>query len=308
MRSLNLSASLPPEGIPFDMFQRPNSGTKALLVVAHPDDESECAGFLYRMTHEFGAIADQIVVTNGEGGFEYSAPAKAFYNCNANEDAWRTQLAQIRRQELLGAGKVLGIRRFYFLEQTDTGFTDSADNGFRDWNTAWIRQELFRLFLRERYDVVVLLLPTNDTHGHHKTIALLTLEVVAALSAKDRPATLGVKALAAESDAPNDYFGLSGYPLTVTAGSEPVWVFDRRKPLHCHRALDYSIIANWVIAEHKSQGAFQMEFSRRTRECFWLFTVSADSGAARWRKLMRRFEPDASDCRFVSVPAQSQMA
>ncbi|HEY4086408.1 MAG TPA: hypothetical protein VGM43_10745 [Bryobacteraceae bacterium] len=33
---------------------------KALLVVAHPDDESECAAFVYRITHELGGVADQI--------------------------------------------------------------------------------------------------------------------------------------------------------------------------------------------------------------------------------------------------------
>lgn len=52
---------------------------KALLVVAHPDDESECAAFLYRITHELGGIADQVVVTNGEGGHHYAAPAARYY-------------------------------------------------------------------------------------------------------------------------------------------------------------------------------------------------------------------------------------
>ncbi len=44
---------------------------KVLLVVAHPDDESECAAFLYHVTHELGGVVDQVVVTNGEAGTQY---------------------------------------------------------------------------------------------------------------------------------------------------------------------------------------------------------------------------------------------
>ena len=52
---------------------------------------------------------------------------------------------------------------------------------------------------REKYDFVVVLLPTNDTHGHHKTVALMTLEVIADLNPTDRPITLGVRTISGEA-------------------------------------------------------------------------------------------------------------
>jgi hypothetical protein len=83
---------------------------------------------------------------------------------------------------------------------------------------------------------------------------------------------------------------LDGYPVTRTTSPEPVWVFDRRTPLSCHPSLDYGIVVNWVIAEHKSQGFFQMELGRRTHEHFWLFEASGEAGAARWRELVQAME------------------
>jgi LmbE family N-acetylglucosaminyl deacetylase len=289
--SLNIGAAFSPEGSGFTSIDEDNSRVKVLLVVAHPDDESECAAFVYRVTHELGGTVDQVVVTNGAGGDKYSAPAQAFYRLPLKEDAWRKQLVRIRSRELIEAGRILGIRNHYLLEQTDTGFTMEPRDGLRAWDTERIRENLSWLLQREKYDLVILLLPTIDTHGHHTSVALLTLEVIRDLHAEDRPATLGVRTLGAEAAGPEAFFGLDCYPLTRTVAPEPVWVFDRRTRMNCHRGLDYSIISNWVIAEHKSQGAFQMEFGRRIHECFWLFEVCGESGAARWREFMGSVGP-----------------
>jgi N-acetylglucosamine malate deacetylase 2 len=289
--SLSASVALSPElaGFPLVVDEN-NSRVKVLLIVAHPDDESECAAFVYRVTHELDGTVDQVVVTNGEGGNQYSGPAQAYYRSSTDEGAWRRQLARIRRRELIEAGRILGIRNHYFLGQTDTGFTYEPSDGFRAWDTNWIRQNLVWLLKCEDYDLIILLLPTTNTHGHHKTVALLSLEAIAELDAEDRPAVLGVRTLGTEDAGPEAFFGLDSYPSTRTTAPEPVWVFDRRTPMNCHRALDYSIVSNWVIAEHKSQGAFQMEFGRRTHECFWLFHVSGESGAARWREFIASAE------------------
>ncbi len=75
--------------------------------------------------------------------------------------------------------------------------------------------------------------------------------------------------------------GLLAVPMT-SAG--PLWCFDRRTPFSDHPELDYRIVANWVMAEHKSQGLFQMELGRWTHECFWLFEVSGKEGCVRWQR------------------------
>lgn len=288
LRSLGAGATLWPDAAAFGpVFAEPGRLFKVLLVVAHPDDESECAAFVYRVTHELGGTVDQVVVTNGEAGARYSAPAEAYYGLPFNEkEAGRKSLARIRRRELLRASRILGIRHNYFFKQKDTGFTFDVREGLQAWDVEAIRQELAGLLQREKYDLVLTLLPSPGTHGHHQTVAQLTLEAVAHLKPEERPAALGVQTATAEST-PDDFSELEGYPLTRTTTREPAWTFDRRAPLHGHHALDYSIVVHWVMAEHKSQGIFQMEYGRRTHECFWLFEIGGLAGTARWRNFLQ---------------------
>jgi len=42
---------------------------------------------------------------------------------------------------------------------------------------------------------------------------------------------------------------------------------------------------NWVIAEHKSQGLFQSDYSREEFEEFWLFEVSGKDAIERLPRL-----------------------
>ncbi len=290
LRSLSAGVPLWPHETAFPAaLSREDPTLKVLLVVAHPDDESECAAVLYRITHELGGAVDQVVVTNGEAGTQYSALAQAYYGLSLSEEAnGRKRLARLRRKEVLRAGQILGIRHNYFFDQKDTGYTFDPLEGFHAWNIELVQQQLFTLLKGHRYDLVVVLLPSADTHGHHQTVAQITLETVARLERGDRPAVLGARTVTSETEHPESFSELEGFPLTRTTSSQPAWTFDRRTPLKCHRALDYSIVVNWVIAEHKSQGIFQMEYGRRTQEHFWLFKASGPSGAARWRNFLQR--------------------
>jgi hypothetical protein len=121
-----------------------------------------------------------------------------------------------------------------------------AAEGFRAWDVKRIQQELLWLLEREKYNFVVVLLPTNDTHGHHKTVALMTLEVIADLNPTDRPITLGVR----------------------TIGGEATFDLDLR-PKNADELSCRARLQRCSKLEHKSQGAFQMEINRRTHECFW---------------------------------------
>jgi len=262
---------------------------KILLVNAHPDDESEAAGLVYRITHERGGVADQVVVTNGEAGSRFSTPAEAYYRLRLASDAGKPELlSQIRREELMRASRILGIRNTYFLSQEDTGPSFHPADALRAWDIVRVKHELSMLLQFGNYQLVLLLLPTSDTHGHHQAVAALTLELIAGMEAYDRPAVLGVRSEAGEAESRENFSELPEYPVTRATTAEPLWTFNRRKPLECHAALDYTIIANWVIAEHKSQGFFQMEFARKTRENYWLFAASGAAGAARWRDVLQQ--------------------
>jgi LmbE family N-acetylglucosaminyl deacetylase len=293
LRSLATGGTLWPEAAAFSPVpewtdrdcERP---LKVLLVVAHPDDESECAAVLYRITHEFGGVVDQVVVTNGEAGFQHAAPAQAYYQLHlTREDVGRRHLPKIRRQEVLRASQILGIRNTYFWDQKDTGFTFDFRDGLHAWDAAWVRNALVDLMNREEYDLVLTLLPTADSHGHHQTVAILVLQAVSEFAPEQRPAVVGVKTATLDEDVPARFDGLSGFPLTRASTREPAWRFDRRTPMRGHSELDYSIVVNWVIAEHKSQGMFQMEFGRRPFEYFWLFDIGIAGGHSRWDRFVK---------------------
>ena len=250
---------------------------KILIVVAHPDDEYAFAATTYRLVREQGWTADQVVITNGESGYRYAQLAEAFYgSVLADEADARAHLPAIRKEEVKRAGRILGIRRHYFLDQRDLGFdSDAAHADSRNWNAAKVRGFLAELIGRERYDVIFTLLPTEQTHGHHRAATFLTLEAVAELPSERRPLVLGAEAQARQTLAEK------------FAGAEPVLTFDRRNSFGYHKALDYQIVVNWVIAEHKSQGLFQMDSGRHDLERFWLFAVGGSNVQERVEELRK---------------------
>src|SRR5580692_2765321 len=110
-------AALLPQALPAQATAQPRPG-KLLIVVAHPDDEYACAATTYRMVRELGWTADQVIVTNGESGYRYASLAEIFYGASLTHDGDdRARLAGIRKQEAIRAGKILGIRQHYFLDQ-----------------------------------------------------------------------------------------------------------------------------------------------------------------------------------------------
>jgi N-acetylglucosamine malate deacetylase 2 len=243
------------------MLEAQASPGKLLIVVAHPDDEYECAATTYRLVRELGWTADQLIVTSGESGYRYSTLAEVVYGTNlTREPDGREHLAAIRKQEAARAGKILGIRQHYFLDQKDLGFdTDASSAGATNWDRPHVRAVLDGLLAREQYDAVFTLLPTPDTHGHHRAATQLALEAVAAMPAHARPLTFGVDARS-RTEAPLKF-----------RGAAPLFAFDRTAHFGFRNALSYQIVVNWVIAEHKSQGLFQTESGKSDSEQFWLY-------------------------------------
>ena len=237
---------------------------KLLIVVAHPDDEYACAATTYRLVRELGWTADQAILTDGESGYRYATLAEVFYGTGlTHEGDGRARLAAIRKQEAVRAGKVLGIRQHYFLDQKDAGFaTDASSADSRNWDRPRLRAFLDDLLAGERYDAVFTLLPTAETHGHHRAATLLAMEAVSAMPEDRRPLVLGVDARAKAAG-----------PATFR-GAAPLLVFDRTAAFGYRNALNYQIVVNWVIAEHKSQGLFQIEYGKADSEQFWLFDIS----------------------------------
>ena len=252
--------------------QRPHG--RLLIVVAHPDDEYAFAATVYRLIRESGWEGEQVTITDGESGYRYAALAEMFYGVDLTTEAGRSHLRAVRKEETLRAGKVLGLRKHHFLDQKDVGFAhDASAADSSNWDRPSIRTFLTRQLIHERYDIVLTLLPTAGTHGHHRAAAVLALEAVSALPENERPLVLGVEPRS-RSDQQLDFAGLTEQPITGTVHQFPALVFDRCTPFGYHDALSYQIVVNWVIAEHKSQGLFQNDYGRHEFEQFWAFRAS----------------------------------
>jgi N-acetylglucosamine malate deacetylase 2 len=267
---------------------------KLLIVAAHPDDEYAFAAATYRLTHELGWTADHVVITNGEAGYRYSALAEALYGVGlTSESQGRSRLPAIRKRETLAAGKVLGIRRHYFLDQRDSGFaTDAATAPANNWDRSAVLSFLTSLLHRERYDAVFTLLPTPETHGHHRAATLLALEAAATLPEDRRPLLLAADPCAAAAST-EPFHAIPGQPLSRTRDEKPAFVFDRDTRFGYRDALNYQIVVNWFITEHKSQGLFQTDAGKHQLEQFWLFDASGRDANSRVRKLAARLIPAA---------------
>jgi N-acetylglucosamine malate deacetylase 2 len=180
-----------------------NQPFRALLVVAHPDDEYEMAGTIYKIAKEMAGTVDQVIITDGEAGYRYSFLAARYYGIDLTDEATgRARLPRIREEEAREAARILGIQHQWFLNERDDHFTLDADEALKSWRTQRVLQELAERLREGHYDVVFVLLPAEDTHGQHKAASLLALKAVQGLPAGERPAVLGAQAGPTEQPIP----------------------------------------------------------------------------------------------------------
>ena len=60
---------------------------------------------------------------------------------------------------------------------------------------------------------------------------------------------------------------------------------DRTAPFGFKNRLNYKIIANWEIAEHKSQGTMQLAMNSGDYEQFWYFALNGNANIQKTQKL-----------------------
>jgi LmbE family N-acetylglucosaminyl deacetylase len=267
------------------------SGPHALVVIAHPDDESILSVTLYKLAKEQHGTIDLFVITNGEAGYRYSTLAEQYYGCQLTNAAdARKKLPAIRKKELREAGSVLGIAHEYFADQPDSYYSlDEHEPLDTSWNVAAVRKKLHELLVHNHYDYVFCLLPETRTHAGHKAATLLALDEVAALPADRRPVILGA-GLRDKNDTVRHFNGLWPYPLTRTLSPLPGPVTDRTISFGYQHRINYKIIANWELAAHKSQGATQMTMNDGDLEEFWYFALNDKNGIYRTDQLFSKLK------------------
>jgi len=269
------------------------TGPRILAVVAHPDDEISFAGTLYKTSHFLAGRCDVAVLTNGEGGFKYATLAESLYGQELTlEDVGRAELPAIRRRELRSGCKLLGVRDLYFFDQKDHRYTTDLGEvlgpGAEVWDLERVRAGLRTLLHRGDYDFVFTLAPTQTTHAHHQAATFLALEAAWSLPRGERPVVLCSRP---RSDEPvPGSASLEGLPSSRTR--DPGLVFDLTRKFGHRERLDYRIVVNWAIAEHKSQGTMQLLMNRGEEERFLLFEGNDEDAEERARSLFRQLEAD----------------
>lgn len=245
------------------------TSTLALLVIiAHPDDETIFAGFIHALTHKLNAIVDLVCVTNGEGGFRHSAPSEYLYDKLelSKETIGRQHLPRIRKQELLASGRVLGIRKFFFFDQLDLKYDRNVDVVFAEqWNKEHVIQLLEQVIKTGNstfgYDLMLIMLPSIESHGHHTASGLLALETIERLQ-NIKTTNIKIPTVIGGSE-----FTLNQFPeyslnqLAEISSNQPnEFRFNRRWKLsHKTDMPDYETIVIWACSEHKSQGGLIVE-------------------------------------------------
>ena len=263
--------------------------TRVLVVVAHPDDDTDFAGAVYKLTHVLGGKVDLCVITNGEGGYRYATLAEPIYGLKlTKESVGRKALPAIRKKESRAGGAIVGIRNYFFLDQLDKAYTENVREVLeKQWDTAFVRRRLATILEKGRYDFVFIAEPTKTTHGGHQAASLMALASVAAIPAQRRPVILAANTYK-KGDPPPAYIGRDDYTVARARPIDAPLEFDLTQPFGFQDKLDYRIVANWLIAEHKSQGVMQLYLNAFDTERFTLFAIDDDAAVSRAKTLFAR--------------------
>lgn len=272
------------------IYAQSNDSTRVLIVTAHPDDESGFAATVYKITHEIGGAVDLAVITNGEAGYKYSLPAESYYNLKLTDEATgRKNLPTIRKKELMAAGAIIGIGKYFFFDQQDNHYTLDVDTVFNEiWDVTGIKRRLNSILESGNYDYIFCLLPTPGTHGHHKGATILALQTVTEMKKGKRPIVLAGSSSSKNDSAETSFKVLDKFPLTAISNGTPSFMLDRNSSFGFKNALNYKIIVNWEIAEHKSQGAMQTYMGKGDYENFWYFDINDKSMVEKTSLLFKR--------------------
>lgn len=274
-------------------FNLPTSaqGPKVLVVTAHPDDETGFSVSLFKITHELKGIVDMAVMTDGGGGFADSQLGALYYGLNLTDSlVARTHLPLIRKQEILDAAKIMGLRNIYFMEQPDDWYTLDPKPYIsgKNWDIPFIEKRLDLILAERQYDFVITMLPHAGQHGHHKTAVLMALRAVQRFRGPHKPIIIAGSPLSANAT-PIEFSMLEGFPETKIKANSPTFTLNRAFRFKENDKVSYKIVADWVIAAYKSQGAIQENGIHKTDfEVYRYFDINDSKGISQVQNLFQQ--------------------
>lgn len=261
---------------------------KVLIVTAHPDDETSFPVTVFKITHNLKGTVDLALMTDAQGGFNGSELGSMYYGYSLTDSViGRERLPAIRKQELMNAGKIIGIRNYFFFDQKDDLYTQD-EKPYADgklWDVAYIQKRLDQILARENYDFIFVLLPHAGQHGHHKAASLLALRAAQRYQGTKKSIVLA-GGWVVNGNAPMPFEQLEGYPESRIMKEAPLFTFDRSVKFGHRDLLTYKIVSDWVIAEYKSQGDLQENLIHRGDvETFRYFAINPKEGVAKTQAL-----------------------
>ena len=266
--------------------QELNYQPKILLITAHPDDDALFSATLWKTTQLLDGVVDLALMTNGEGGYRYSTLGNYVYGMELDkEEIGRAYLPGIRKKELMAGGDIVGIRNYFFFDKQDFYYTLDVEETLEKWETETVITKLVQILQEEKYDFVFLMLPIESTHGHHKASAVLGLESISRLPESERPIALQGYIRRGADDPGVEFTQLEGQPKTKVMVGE-IFEFDRNQTFGFNDRMNYNIIGNWVIAEHKSQGTMQLltQSDKGVIEQYWYVEMNGIKGLDKTRQ------------------------
>ncbi|MHA8088094.1 PIG-L family deacetylase [Aquirufa sp. Wall-65K1] len=266
-------------------------GPKVLVVTAHPDDETGFSVSLFKITHELKGIVDMAVMTDGGGGFADSQLGAMYYGLNLTDSlVARTHLPMIRKQEILDAAKIMGLRNIYFMEQPDDWYTldPTPYISCKNWDIPFIEKRLDLILAERQYDFIITMLPHAGQHGHHKTAVLMALRAVQRFKGAHKPIIIAGSPLSANAK-PIEFTMLEGFPETKIKANAPTFTLNRVFRFKENDKVSYKIVADWVIAAYKSQGAIQENGIHKTDfEHYRYFDINDSQGIPQVQSLFKQ--------------------
>ena len=137
----------------------------ALLVVAHPDDETGVVPYLVQLIDQHKHVA-VIYTTHGEAGHNNMGPERA------------QSLGAVREMELRHALQSVGIDNVWFLSGKDTPSQNVLES-LANWRQGEVEEELVRMVRLTRPEVIITWLPgffIGENHGDHQAAGVLATE------------------------------------------------------------------------------------------------------------------------------------
>ena len=209
--------------------------TRGMVVVAHADDaEYGCSGTVAKLCAESWEIVYVLCTDGSKGSSDREMPPQ--------------QLARVRKQEQINAGKVLGLRDVVFLDYEDSMLQPTLE----------LRRDIAREIRRYRPDVVICPHPVRSLSGFW------------GVGHPDHLAA-GEAALAAVFPTARDHMT---FPELLEAGLEPhkvaeVWIMGHPEPDLWIDVTDHLRTATRALLEHRTQVNSQSEEEALSRMQEW---------------------------------------